>query len=90
MSLAPEHRKELSEEMKNILDSALLTQVLVDEFSAGQDITVVPVFEILCRAYNPFTPKLKTYILPTFESEMYKLGSENWWYTSIWVRYSTE
>ena len=27
---------------------------------------------------NPFTPKFKTYIPPTFEREMYKWCSENW------------
>ena len=38
---------------------------------------------------NPFTPKLKKYILPTFSREMYKWGSENWYknHLSIWVSY---
>ena len=38
---------------------------------------------------NPFTPKLKKYILPTFSREMYKWGSENWYKNlrSIWVSY---
>ena len=39
--------------------------------------------------YNPFNPKLKKYILPTFSREMYKWGSENWYknHLSIWVSY---
>ena len=30
-------------------------------------------------SFNPFTPKFKTYILPTFYREMYEWCSENWW-----------
>ena len=39
--------------------------------------------------FNPFNPKLKKYILPTFSREMYKWGSENWYknHLSIWVSY---
>ena len=39
--------------------------------------------------FNPFNPKLKKYILPTFSREMYKWGSENWYknHLSIWVGY---
>ena len=50
---------------------------------------------ILCRSHvilvkckyssklNPFTPKFKKYILPTFQWEMYKWGSENWLYNYL-------
>ena len=27
---------------------------------------------------NPYAPKFKKYILPTFKQKMYKWGSENW------------
>ena len=30
------------------------------------------------RLVNPFTPKFKKHILPTFKRRMYKWGSENW------------
>ena len=29
-------------------------------------------------SFNPFPPKFKKFILPTFQREMYKRGSENW------------
>ena len=32
----------------------------------------------LAQRINPFTPKFKKYILPTFQREVYKWGSENW------------
>ena len=41
------------------------------------------------KSINPFTPKLKKYILSTFWREMYKWGSENWYknHLLIWVSY---
>ena len=37
------------------------------------------IFELGAEKVNPFNPKLKKYILPTFSREMYKRGSENWY-----------
>ena len=34
-------------------------------------------FELGSGRVNPFTPRFKKYILPTFQREMYKWGSEN-------------
>ena len=41
---------------------------------------------------DPFNPKLKKYILPTFSREMYKWGSENWYknHLLIWVSYEKQ
>ena len=33
---------------------------------------------VLMNGFTPFTIELKKYILPTFYTEMYKCGSENW------------
>ena len=30
------------------------------------------------RSVDPFTPKLKKYILPTLQREVYEWGGENW------------
>ena len=36
-------------------------------------------FPCLPNVFNSFTPTFKTYIIPTFQREMYYWGSENWW-----------
>ena len=59
---------------------------MVSTYSTYDDSTAA-ILEALI--FNPFNPKVKKYILPTFSREMYKWGSENWYenHLSIWVSY---